>query len=90
MYPGTTTVKIRVLEKRCIKVNSIPEIEYAKASSKLNPALIGYDKVVIPSYQRAQKKPNIPEIGTRAFLFRLNKMILPKPPAVPIILIAII
>tara|TARA_B000000557_G_C20447051_1_gene305537 strand:- start:11 stop:136 length:126 start_codon:yes stop_codon:yes gene_type:complete len=41
MYPGTTTVKIRVFEKRCIKVNSIPEIEYARASSKLNPALIG-------------------------------------------------
>ena len=41
MYAGTTNVKIRVFEMRCIRAKSIPEIEYARASSKLNPTLIG-------------------------------------------------
>ena len=45
----------------------IPDIEYAKASSKLYPALIGYAIVVNPSYQMAQKQPMIPDMGTNTF-----------------------
>jgi len=66
----------------------IPDIEYAKASSQLYPALIGYAIVVNPSYQMAQKQPIVPEIGTNTFKGILDKNILKTDPIIPIPAIA--
>jgi hypothetical protein len=72
-----------VFERICIKENIIPDIEYAMAASQSYPALIGYAKVVTPSYQIAQNKPIKPEIGIKDVVLRLNKNILARAPIKP-------